>query len=103
MNVHFQPLKPVFFYKSFNSLNKLVAKDEEFHGDNLPVQAEAGILACTAVSMATVFVFFFVFVASLLYLWSEPLRSCLNIRGNNDYCRVPGTWQLSPLELGEDN
>ena len=25
------------------------------------------------------------------------------IRGNYDYCRVPGTWQLSPLEVGEDN
>ena len=24
-------------------------------------------------------------------------------RGDYDYCRVPGTLQLSPLEVGEDN
>ena len=24
-------------------------------------------------------------------------------RGDYDYCRVPGTQQLSPLEVGEDN
>ena len=24
-------------------------------------------------------------------------------RGDYDYCRVPGTRQLSPLEVGEDN
>ena len=24
-------------------------------------------------------------------------------RGDYDYCRVPGTWQLSPLEVGENN
>ena len=63
-------------------MNKLVAKDVELHGDNLPVQAEDGILARTAVSMATAFEFFFVFDASLLYLWSEPLRSCLKAELN---------------------
>ena len=25
------------------------------------------------------------------------------IRGDYDYCRVPGTRQLSPLDVGEDN
>ena len=27
----------------------------------------------------------------------------LQTRGDYDYCRVPGTRQLSPLEVGEDN
>ena len=27
----------------------------------------------------------------------------IELRGDYDYCRVPGTWQLSPLEVGEDN
>ena len=26
-----------------------------------------------------------------------------SFRGDYDYCRVPGTRQLSPLEVGEDN
>ena len=27
----------------------------------------------------------------------------VKLRGDYDYCRVPGTRQLSPLEVGEDN
>ena len=26
-----------------------------------------------------------------------------SFRGDYDYCRVPGIWQLSPLQVGEDN
>ena len=28
---------------------------------------------------------------------------CNTCRGDYDFCRVPGTRQLSPLEVGEDN
>ena len=27
----------------------------------------------------------------------------LSVRGDYDYCQVPGTRQLSPVEVGEDN
>ena len=30
-------------------------------------------------------------------------KRLVNIRGDCDYCRVPATRQLSPLEVGEDN
>ena len=31
------------------------------------------------------------------------MRLHVRCRGDYDYCRVPGTQQLSPLEVGEDN
>ena len=36
------------------------------------------------------------------HFFLKMIMDCL-IRGDYDYCRVPGTWQLSPLEVGEDN
>ena len=40
-------------------------------------------------------------------LCSEPLvghvQEFPTIRGDYDYCPVPGTRQLSPFEVGEDN